>query len=617
MKIFSWFKENYLLIAILCVAAVLRVYHIDYFSLWMDEVNTINEANPNYSLSEVYQAILDTDGASPPLFFFITHFVFKIFGYTSFVLRMISVIYGIAGVLMIYILGKEILSKRAGLYAAILLTVNYYHLAYSQEARFYAFLFLVTTISFYALIRFIKKPTYLTAIFYGISAALMLYGHFFAMFTLCAQYLILLYFVIKPYSVNRIKFFLYSFISGVTTIVLFLPFTYDFLVKTSEIKKTYISAAGLDFFTQLLSEFFGKSEIILFFVLILVFLFFVQLSKARSDDRYQIDPNKNKMVFAFFILFIWTIITILLPLVRSYTTVPMLQNRYLIGILPAIIIIISIGLFYIRSEITRLLILSTIVVFSINDIVLVKSYYTVVRKDEFREVTSFVSKNNIKNEPVVSNRIWYMTYYFRDEKFKLIDSKLEDYVNEMIKGTAKKYSFWYAGAGEEVAKISKEAQLFLDKNFEIENNADFYGLWAKHYVNVTNATPEYNISKYDTLKKINGDEFMSYIDSYQCKDGEINIEGYAFFKDQDSEDSQIEILMIGEKKAFKLQNQKVNRHDVTNWFKSQYDLDHSGFKVNLLSNNLLPGKYQLAILLKNKKTNKEGLILTENFYTKE
>lgn len=39
-------KAAYVLLFILCVACVLRFYHIDYQSVWLDEICSIMEANP-------------------------------------------------------------------------------------------------------------------------------------------------------------------------------------------------------------------------------------------------------------------------------------------------------------------------------------------------------------------------------------------------------------------------------------------------------------------------------------------------------------------------------------------------------------------------------------------
>ena len=123
----NWFKPNYALLVVLLVAATLRFFHVDYQSVWLDEIHTLNEANPSLSLSGIYNAILGAD-PHPPLYFIILNFVFKIFGYTTFVARMFSAVVGVASIVGMYFLGKELFNNKVGIYASLLLAVNYFHL---------------------------------------------------------------------------------------------------------------------------------------------------------------------------------------------------------------------------------------------------------------------------------------------------------------------------------------------------------------------------------------------------------------------------------------------------------------------------------------------------------
>lgn len=136
----------------------------------------------------------------------------------------------------------------------------------------------------------------------------------------------------------------------------------------------------LDVYTEIFKEFFGQAELVVFFVAILVTVFFIQLSK-QSETNSKINPDEDHLVFSFLILFVWISITLLTPLIRTYTALPMLISRYFINVLPAIILMIAIAIFYIRNEIVRYGILTFIFVFSLTDIVIVKKYYTKVDKE--------------------------------------------------------------------------------------------------------------------------------------------------------------------------------------------------------------------------------------------
>jgi len=617
MKVINWIKENYFLTAILLVAAILRFYHIDYQSVWLDEIHTINEANPNKSFSEVYDALLVSE-PHPPLYFFLVHILFQIFGYTTIVVRVLAAVIGIAGVASIYFLGKEIYNKKVGLYSTALLAINYFHLYYSQDARMYPLLFLMTTISFLYLIRFIKQPSYKSAILYGLFSTLMIYCHFFALFALFSQYLILLYFVIKPHETTRKNFFLYSLTSGLMTLVLYLP-TFKLFQKTAEIKSIWIQMPTLDVYTQFFKDFFGQSEIVLLFVVPIVLLFFIHLFKAKNAQKFTIEPNKDKLVFSFFVLFVWISVTLLLPLIRTYTTLPMLINRYFINILPAVIIIVAIGLSYIRNEVVRYGMLSIIVLFSLTDIIVVKHYYKSPNKTQFREVTQFILDNNTAKDPVITSLGWYFPYFLNNDKVQttIIENTLDNYVNEMVQDSTKRKSFWYVDAHGRPYKVNENTEKYLGENFTVESNVDLYDTWTKHYVLNSNATSTVDISKYQPVKERNGDTINFAIDNFETNEETIKIMGWAYLDGIEATNSKITLVLIANGKAYKLQSQNVKRDDVTTYFKSSKDLSNSGYDAKAFVSKVPVGKYQLGIIVSNPTEKKEGLVLTDKIFERK
>lgn len=616
MKFIEIVKNNKILLLILIVATVLRFYHIDFQSIWMDEIHTINEASPNKSFSEVYDALM-TSEPHPPLFFFLIHILFKIFGYTTFVARSFVAIVGIAGVFSIYLLGKEIFSRKVGLISSLLLAVNYFHLYYSQDARMYGLLFLMTTLSFYYLVKFIKKPTLKTAVINGVFSALMIYCHFFGLFAFFAQYLILLYFVIIPFEIERKKFLLYCFISGVIALILYLP-TYNLFIKTTEMTSIWIKMPTLDVFTQFFKDFFGESEIIVFLVSILLVLFFIQLSKANSSYNLQLNPNNDKFVFAFFVSFVWIFTTLALPLIRTYTSLPMLINRYFINILPAVLIIISIGLSTIKNKIVSYGFLSVIIIFSFIDIAFVKKYYTVPNKAQFREATNFVKSHNLNKEPVVTSLGWYMPFFLKNGKtnFEIIEKPLDVYFDEMQQDSTKVKPFWYIDGHDRVYSPNEKSLAFINSHFYIENNYDGFQAWTKHFILLKDVPKTIDLSKFKKIEQINGDVFKFNLESYQFNNNIVTATGWAFFEGFDALKTEINLVLVKEGVANRLQTQKVVRKDIAEYFKSDFELSNSGFTTTADVSKLEKGNYQLAIYLVNNETKKEGLVLTDKIIIK-
>jgi mannosyltransferase len=612
MKLLNWFRENYGLAVLLCIAAVLRFYHIDHQSVWLDEIYSLRGADPHLSLSGVYDSLLATE-VQPPLYFVLLHYIFLIFGYSSFVLKMFSAVIGIAGVFGIYLLGKELIDKKTGLYAAILLTVNFFHLSYSQEGRMYSLLFLLTIFSFYFLVRLLKQPSARSAVVYGVFSALMIHCHFFSLFTLCAQWLILLFYIIKPVNILRKRFFFYCVLSVVTTVILFLP-ALPLLKKTASITSSWISLPGRDVYTELFKDFFGQAELVIFFILILLVAYFVGLFKETNTGKLQVDPVGNKPVFTTVLLFSWIFITLLLPLIRTYTSLPMLISRYFINILPAILLIAAIGLSSIGNRMLRYGIVSLIIVFSLTDIFFVKDYFNKVSKTQFREVSNFIIDHHLQPDPVVSSVGWFFTYFLDNKKTKatVIDKPLESHVAEMMKDSSKIRSFWYADAHNRPLNIPDSTREFLDAHFVVDLNTDKHDAWAKHYSTTVAAIQEEDISRFNDVAKNSGG-YKYYIDLFNADSSTLAVTGFAYFYGQDADSTSIKLLLIGNGKAFRIASQSMSRNDVTINDHSKYDLGNSGFTTKTGLTKLEPGKYQLALLMKNRVTNKEELVLCDNF----
>jgi len=613
MKLLQFIKQNSILLSILLFGVLLRFYHIDFQSVWLDEIHTLNESNPNLSWIAFYNSLLASD-PHPPLYFAFVRILFAVFGYKTIVLRLFSAILGVLGVYAIAILGKEMFNKKVGLIAAFLLSINYFHLYYSQEGRPYIFLVFFTILAFYRLIIFLKTPNRKNAIWHGVFAALMIYGHFFGLFVLFTHYLLMLFFLLLVEKQDRLKFFISLLLSGVVTLVLYLP-SLGLFIKSMNITEFWIPAPTLDVYTLIIKEFFGNSEL-LFPIVGLVFLsYFIKLGKEKDFSISYRSIIENKTIFNFIVLITWIIIVLLIPLIRSYLSVPMLISRYFIVILPALILILAIGISQFQNKVFRTLILSLFFVFSMTDILVIKNYYHTIIKAQFRESTHFISQNNLNNTPVVSSLGWYMPFFLQNEDvhYTIIDSSLEDYIQEMQKDSIRIKPFWYIDGFGRDYKLTESSQNFMNTHFYIENNYDGFQAWTKHFILLKDVPQTLDLSKFGALHQYNGDSFLYNIEMFEIPNNMVKISGWAYFDQQAATNSVIDIVLLkeGEKIAERLQTQKVIRTDVTSYFKSDFDLSNSGFVVASSILNLIPGKYHLAIYLFNKETKKEGLVVTD------
>lgn len=610
MKALNWIKNNKILLILIFVSAILRLYKLDRQSPWGDELFTLINSSSDKSFSEIFE-ILKTD-VHPPLYYYIIHFFNIIFGDSSFIARFVSVIFGIAGLFSVYYLSKELFNKKVGLIAVALLSINYFHIYYSQEARMYSMLFFTTTLSFLYLVKFIKKPSLKTALLHGFFASLMVYTHFFALFTLFSQYLVLLYFIIKPFQVTQKKFFLYSLLSGVVTLILYIPALIIFF-QASKRTSFWIAAPETDVYTTMFKEFFGFSEIAIFIALITILFFLLKLFERKEITQLTINPIKEKQVFSFFVLFIWIVITLLIPFILSYVNLPIIVSRYFINVLPALIIIIASGLYYIKNDIVKSILILSFIGFSFTDLVAVKDYYKKITKTQYREVSEFVMKNHKDNEKIISTFEYYFSYYLKkQDHYEVIGSTIDHHIEDMFSKNEKPQSFWYAGINYiPDPEPSEKTKLILDSLYVIDNNINLFDCYAKHYQLKSTYKPNINWTKFKPFKDRNGDDVNYSVEIFSEDQNKIEVSGWIYFYNQAANDSRIYLLLVESNKESILKSESINREDVTSYFKSSFDISNSGFKSTILKKNLKKGEYQLAIYIVDKKNKKEAVVLTD------
>ncbi len=474
-------KANLYLYLLLLAAVLLRFYRIDFQSLWIDEINTILQADPNFSFKETYTFLVAND-VQPPLYFYVLKIVFKIFGYSSFVLRAFSATLGVAAIYAIYLLGKELLDKRTGLIAATLLCFNYMHIYYSQEARPYFILILFTCLSFYALLKFLKQNNFKNAILYGVFTGLMFYGHPYALFAFAAQCLMLLFAFIQTPKNFKLNFIKTGLVGLLSLVVLYLP-AVPLLLIAGKVSSSWIQLPELNVYTQVFKDFFGNSELLIVFVCVLMMAFFFIMFYKEWDlmTLGTFSIAGNALIFGF--LIIWILMVMLIPLVRTYLVVPMIVNRYLLGILPAFLLMLAVAISQVKSALIRNIILAILIVVSLVDILVIKKYYFKENKVDMRGASEFVIQNKNDSELIVSKLSWHFDYYLKQAKSKNPTklSGFNAYIGEASKQSDLPISFWYMDGTSYIEKLSIENNDWLNKHYILSKKINLYGSLAYRY----------------------------------------------------------------------------------------------------------------------------------------
>ena len=143
------FHPTALALAIVALGFALRLYRLDAQSFWYDEAMSASIARGTVA------QILRNDFYSPhpPLYFLALHFWLSI-DQSDLTIRLLSAMIGVAGIAGMYCLGKTLYDGTVGVVAATIVALVPYQVFYSQEARMYALLFLLSTLLLSSYARF-------------------------------------------------------------------------------------------------------------------------------------------------------------------------------------------------------------------------------------------------------------------------------------------------------------------------------------------------------------------------------------------------------------------------------------------------------------------------------
>lgn len=174
-----WWVNRIALVFVLIIAGIVRLFRLGYRSLWIDEIGQVWVAQ--LSFPRFWKGVMTHHGAAP-LDYLITK-AMLIVGQSDFILRLPAAIWGILAVYWTYRLARRWYSSSTGLLAAGFLALNFFHLTYSQELRFYALFVFLTLLSTEGFLWAWERGGS-AWIGYGMISLLLLYSHYYGAFVL-------------------------------------------------------------------------------------------------------------------------------------------------------------------------------------------------------------------------------------------------------------------------------------------------------------------------------------------------------------------------------------------------------------------------------------------------
>ena len=210
MKFVLW------LLLILAISSGLRLYRLERQSLWFDEAYSVFMARNDPATLWKQQAA----DSSPTFYYSLLHYWIQLFGSSEFSVRLLSALFGILLIPLLFVAGRELFNRSVGLCAAIIAGISPIHIYYSQEARMYTLLSFMSLVSFLMLHLSLGKNRKRHWIGYVLSTTLCLYTHNFGVMLVLAQGI---YCAVALYEKKDTAVSFRCFISAAGVLIAYVP----------------------------------------------------------------------------------------------------------------------------------------------------------------------------------------------------------------------------------------------------------------------------------------------------------------------------------------------------------------------------------------------------------
>lgn len=435
---------------------LLRLYGLEFQSLWYDELFTIlNSSLP--SIESVLSHYLSE--TNPPFYAIILHFWINLFGNSVFFTRLLSAIFGILtiGILFYYFNKPKFFQARVYFFVIIIFTTCLGGIYFSQEARSYSLLFLLSLIILLQSIHLLllisnkNKINLFLLLNFTATSLLISYTHYFGFIFAGIIWSILL--ILSIFKLNKKDYLLFS-IFGFFVLI---GYSYEIL-KLKNLQSESVNwipkpnlMIYLEFINYIIFILQGKYTLLfLGAILILIIL-------AYLNNKIQKYTKDEKLINIFLISLVIVLIfsTFLISQFK-----PIVTGRNLLILIFPILFILSLLISKIHFPTSTSFDLVIIAFISYTFFSYYKSYH-LPHKSDIRQLAIDSTTLENQNLPIfVPEHPEYYNYYFdnyfkrkiqssilpkkfdpKPEKFIILEAELLGRVNDSIwKDIEKEYS---------------------------------------------------------------------------------------------------------------------------------------------------------------------------------
>ena len=350
------------------LAAALVAFRIGRHGLWFDEGSTVGTVDrplgdalwriANWELNQStyhllvlgWQRVVQSEAA----------------------LRSLSAVFAIAAVPLAWLLARRLVGERAAVVAALLLAVHPFAVQWGQQLRGYSLLLLLTIVSTLLFIRAVESPTWGRSIAYGVVTALAVYTQFFAVLVALAHVASL---PIRGALPRRLLVG-----AGVSAGVLLLP-ALEFFVNREGDPLDWVAAPGREQLLGTAEALAGGAGAQLLVYGLAAAVGTVVLLR-RALDRTDADAAWRAAL---------PVLLLVVPpaatLAVSITAKPLVEARFLIIVLPGLVMVASAAIDHLRRALGAALVVAVVVVSGLG----LRDWYDRSPFEQWREAVDVVA----------------------------------------------------------------------------------------------------------------------------------------------------------------------------------------------------------------------------------
>lgn len=350
------------LVLILIVAAQLRFFDLDRNSIDVDEAVSWRQASQPF-LEMLAATARDN---YPPLHNIILKLTTAVFGDSETALRAPSALLGVGTIYLLYRLGTLLWDRTTGLIAALLLALSGFHVWYSTEARMYALLSFTATLFVLTVVQATRRPNWITLAGCAAAGTALLYSHVYGSFIFAGVSLYVCATLLVRASWINVGWQGWI-VSQAVAVALFLPWAVILFGRARYVLGGFWLPEPTPEFLlkQLAGLVGGKLALPVLGILAILSATNVAALRARYEraDPAAVPESWLRLDWKIGMLLVWLMTPIVIGYFISLASQPIFHGRYLLGALPAVLLLAARGLASLPPRLMALAVAGVVLVF--------------------------------------------------------------------------------------------------------------------------------------------------------------------------------------------------------------------------------------------------------------